>query len=66
MHLSLTHPDSRRLTDYSSKIEMIPREYIGIAVQPALARHVWHCAALHSGRGGGKESDPNFCIFIAF
>jgi hypothetical protein len=33
MHLSLTHPDSRRLTDYSSKIEMIPREYIGIAVQ---------------------------------
>ena len=28
MHLSLTHPDSRHLTDYYSKIEMIPLSWI--------------------------------------
>ena len=40
MHLSLTHPDSRHLTDYYSKIEMIPlREYIGIVYTEAAYYH---------------------------
>ena len=38
MHLSLTHPDSRHLTDYSSKIEMI-------RLPPWIHWHSWYAAA---------------------